>query len=368
MRVAHLTSLHPADDVRVFHKECRTLALSGYEVHLVAPEAWDETREGVRIHGFEPPGGWRPLRIFRRLRRVYRVAREIRADVYHFHEPELVPVALLLRRHGPRAVYDVHEDHVSTQAYEPHKPGKRLGFRLLEALARRWCDGFVVATPAIGRLFPPGRSIELRNYPLREEIAEPREHRNGADVVYVGGIITPVRGLREMVEAAERLRNPRARLILIGSFDSADVEQEARALSGWRRVEHLGRLERRELMDRLAAASVGLVVLHPERGFKKSLPIKLFEYMSAGLPVVASDFPYWRELLDPIGCATFVDPLDPGRIAAAVDDLLADEEHAREMGARGAAAVRERLNWEREAPKLLALYKRLGVSAAATKD
>jgi glycosyltransferase involved in cell wall biosynthesis len=108
-----------------------------------------------------------------------------------------------------------------------------------------------------------------------------------------------------------------------------------------------------------------LVVLHPERGYKESLPIKLFEYMSAGLPVIASDFPYWRELLEPIGCASFVDPLDPVRIAAAIDDLLSNEERAREMGMRGAAAVRERLNWEQEAPKLFDLYARLGLTAAA---
>jgi glycosyltransferase involved in cell wall biosynthesis len=97
----------------------------------------------------------------------------------------------------------------------------------------------------------------------------------------------------------------------------------------------------------------------------ESLPLKLFEYMSAGLPVIASDFPYWRELLDPIGCAIFVDSLDPKQIAAAIDDLLADEKRAQEMGQRGAVAVRERLNWRHEETKLLALYQRLSPTAAA---
>jgi glycosyltransferase involved in cell wall biosynthesis len=87
--------------------------------------------------------------------------------------------------------------------------------------------------------------------------------------------------------------------------------------------------------------------------------------MSAGLPVIASDFPYGRVLLDPIGCAIFVDSLDPKQIAAAIDDLLADEKRAQEMGQRGAVAVRERLNWRHEETKLLALYQRLSPTAAA---
>jgi glycosyltransferase involved in cell wall biosynthesis len=68
-------------------------------------------------------------------------------------------------------------------------------------------------------------------------------------------------------------------------------------------------------------------------------------------------------VVDEVGCTVWVDPTDPGAIAAAIDELLADEERAREMGQRGAAAVRERLNWEHEAPKLVELYERLGVMA-----
>jgi glycosyltransferase involved in cell wall biosynthesis len=85
--------------------------------------------------------------------------------------------------------------------------------------------------------------------------------------------------------------------------------------------------------------------------------------MAAGLPVVASDFPHWRSLLEPVECAVWVDPLDPADIASAADGLLADEDRAREMGRRGAAAVRERFNWQHEAPKLVDLYERLGVTA-----
>lgn len=365
VRVAHLTSLHLPDDVRIFFKECRSLAAAGHDVHLVAPNAVGQTRDGVTLHGFEPPGGVRPLRIVRRLWRVWRAARRIRADLYHFHETELAPVCLLLKRDGARIVYDVHEDHVATQIYEPYRFGKRLGFRLLEAVARRQCDGFVAATPAIAKAFPADRTVEVLNLPLLEAgAARPPARNDHVNVVYVGGLTYP-RGLREMVAAARLLRDPAARLVLVGSFGAASIEQKAPSLPGWERVDYAGQIDHGQVWERLAEARVGLVTLHPEESYVESLPTKLFEYMAAGLPVVVSDFPYLRALLDPIGCASFVDPLDPAQIAGAVDDLLSDEQRANEMGGRGAEAVRERLNWQHEEPKLLELYERLGLSEAA---
>jgi len=366
VRVVHLTSRHPPGDVRIFHKECRSLARAGFDVHLVAPGAVAETLDGVTLHGFEQPDGIRPLRILRRLWRAWRAASAIEPEICHFHEPELVPVALLLKGGGTRVVYDVHEDALSELDYaERAGGGLRTGLRLCEALARGRCDAFVAATPAIAKLFPPERTIELRNYPLPEEFRDAGPERAASrDVVYVGGIITRARGLLEMVEAIALTRDDGARLVLIGAMGTPELEQQARSLPGWSRVEHAGFVGREELAGRLASARAGLVVLHPERGYLESLPIKLFEYMTAGLPVIASDFPYWRELLEPIGCATFVDPLDPATIAAAIDELLADEERAAEMGRRGATAVRERLNWHHEEPRLLELYAQLAQKAA----
>jgi glycosyltransferase involved in cell wall biosynthesis len=367
VRVVHLTSSHPPDDVRIFLKECRSLAEAGYEVHLVAPGRGGQKRDGIEIHTFELPDGPRPVRIPRRLWRAWRSGRRLEPDICQFHEPELVPVALLLKASGARIVYDVHEDYAHLD-YEPYSGGgRRLGFRLLEALARRTCDGFVAATPRISQRFPAPRTIALPNFPLLEETEALPERPPpvlGADVVYVGGI-SRARGVAEMLQAAGLLRTSGARLVLIGSFETREVECEARTSPGWSRVEYLGQLARAEVAPRLAAARVGLLVFRPERDHVQALPNKLFEYMAAGLPVIASDFPYWRELLEPVGCATFVDPLDPTEIAAAIDNLLGDQVGAREMGDRGAAAVRDRLNWEQEAPKLLELYERLGLPAAA---
>lgn len=366
MRVVHLASQHPADDVRIFLKECRSLAEAGYEVHYVAPGAADQTRDGVTLHGFQLPGGYRPLQILQRLWRVWRSARGIDAELCHFHEPVLLPVALLLKLGGARIVYDVHEDHLAALEDGPYKEGwKRLGLRLFDGVARRTCDAFVAATPSIARRLPPERTIELLNYPLPDEFpGGSPSPATGADVIYVG-VITRGRALREMIEAIERVSDPTVRLVLVGAFSPPELEQEARALPGWKRVEYLGPLGRREVGERLGAARAGLVLFHPQGNHLEAMPNKLFEYMAAGLPVVASNFTYWRSLLDPIGCAVFVDPLDAAQIAAAIEELLGDDARAKEMGRRGEAAVRERLNWQQESPKLIDLYARLGVTPAA---
>jgi glycosyltransferase involved in cell wall biosynthesis len=115
-------------------------------------------------------------------------------------------------------------------------------------------------------------------------------------------------------------------------------------------------VNRPEIADIFRRARVGLLLLHPERNFLISYPTKLFEYMSAGIPVVASDFPIFRELDDGIGCCTFVDPLDPEAAAAAILHLLDHPAEAEEMGLRGFNAVREKYSWESEARTLRMLY------------
>jgi glycosyltransferase involved in cell wall biosynthesis len=166
------------------------------------------------------------------------------------------------------------------------------------------------------------------------------------------------------VEAIGRARDPEARLVLVGSFENEQLRLEAESLPGWERVAYRGRLGRGALRDQLACSRVGLVILHPEQNYVESFPTKLFEYMAAGLPAIVSDFPFFRELVEPVGCVVFVDPLDSAQLAGAIDELLADETRAEKMGRRGSAAVRDHLNWEQQAPKLVALYRRLTPDAA----
>jgi glycosyltransferase involved in cell wall biosynthesis len=177
--------------------------------------------------------------------------------------------------------------------------------------------------------------------------------------VYVGGI-TEVRGVREMVNAVAEIEEiDGVCLLLIGTFYPERLEEEMRALPGWKQVDFGGWRTREELAEILAGARIGLVLLHPTAQYRDSIPTKLFEYMAAGLPVVASDFPLLRRLVDTLQCGLVVDPLDVPAIADAIQFLLDQPEVAEEMGKRGREAVQTRFNWKADSRNLLAVYDKL---------
>jgi glycosyltransferase involved in cell wall biosynthesis len=367
MRVVHLSTQHRALDVRIYQKECRTLAARGFETHLIVGDPPAQALDGVQFHRFDKPHStFRPGRIVGRLARAYEMAADLRADVYHFHDPELIPVGLLLKQRGARVVYDVHEDApleaLTLNKDRPVEGRVKAGvWRAMEEIARRCLDAFVCATPHIAGKFPRRRTVTVQNYPLLAEFtAGPKPYQERPPhVIYAGGI-TAIRGIREMVRALEHVPEVLdVKFVLLGEFFVPELHVEVAALPGWARTHYLGYQNRSVMQRCLGDARVGLVLFHPEKDHLDAYPNKLFEYMAAGLPVVASDFPLWRRIVAETGGGVVVDPLDPAAIAGAIEHLLTHPAEAEAMGRRGRAAVTERFNWEAEARKLVRLYERL---------
>jgi len=121
----------------------------------------------------------------------------------------------------------------------------------------------------------------------------------------------------------------------------------------------LGLLSRGELAASLGRSRIGIALLHPIESYIYSQPIKLFEYMSAGIPVVVSNFPLWKDIVEKTGAGIVVDPLDKTAVSSAVKWLFDHEQEAERMGKNGASAVQHEMNWGTEAKKLLHLYKGL---------
>ncbi len=363
IRVCHLTSLHSRSDTRIFVKECRSLANHGYAVDLVVADGkGDGSQDGVRILDVGRCGG-RLRRMLFGGRRVYRRALEVDADVYHFHDPELMPIARRLQKKGKRVVYDVHED-LPRQILSKHylkswiRPIlSRVVERYENAMARRF-DLIVAATPFIRDRFlrQNASTCDVNNFPIAagsETVAlEPREP--GA-VCYVGSI-SRVRGICELLDAAAKAS---VTLHLAGEFWPPSLLDELRRTAAWERVVYHGFVSRREVESIYARSQAGLVVLHPTESYRNALPVKLFEYMLAELPVIASDFPLWQEIVRESRCGLCVDPRNPDAIAAAIRYLLTHREEARQMGKSGRRAVLARYNWEAEEQKLVEAYRRL---------
>lgn len=366
MRVVHLVSTHAPTDVRVFLKEARTLAKAGYEVTLVAPAEESKLLDGVHIQPV-PKAKNRVERFILGIWRIYRAALAAKGEVYHFHDPDLIPIGLLLRLGGKKVIYDVHED-VPRDILSKHWIPVWLRRIIAKAMsATEWLaagllSGIVTATPAIARRFPPQKTVVIQNFPFREELVVEGSvsyTERPPNVGYVGGIEV-IRGIREMVKAMECLPPALdAQLVLAGKFSPPGLAQEVQQMPGWERVKFLGWLGREQIADVLSGIRIGLVVLHPVPNFLESQPVKLFEYMSASIPVIAADFPLWRELVKGAGCGLLVDPLEPKAIAQAIQYLLEHPKEAGEMGLCGRLAVLEKYNWEVESQKLLEFYGRL---------
>lgn len=369
MRIAHLTSAHPRDDIRIFSKECRSLAAAGHELILVVADGLGlEVSDGVRILDVGPARG-RFDRMFRVTRRVYEKALELDADLYHLHDPELLTVVGALRRAGKRVVFDAHED-LPKQLLGKHYLGpvaKRLLsfiFAVYERFACRNLDGIITATPNIRDKFLGinRNTIDINNFPMIGELeGSVGWDRKADEVCYVGGIAA-IRGIREVVSAMA-LTRPQIRLNLIGGFAEADVEKEVRETLGWQQVNLLGVRDRAGVRDVLARSRAGIVTFLPVPNHVDAQPNKMFEYMSAGVPVIASHFPLWKDIIEGSQCGVCVDPLQPEQIAAAIDYLVNHPDEARRMGENGRRAVMERYNWAMEEEKLRTFYESLLGSA-----
>jgi len=368
--IIHFTTVHPRDDTRIRVKEVATLARvwPGRVALYVQDGKGDEadTGRGYVVHDTGAPERGRLRRMTLGAFRMYRAVRQARPTVAHFHDPELLPWAMLLRLSGIQVIYDMHEDlprQLLHKAYLPKPVAHILGglFELLEKLAARVLTQLIVVVPAMQDRFSQEKTILLANFPSLVEfpaIPEENRQRDPGRFVYAGGIVG-VRGIAEMVGAIARVKDERARLHLLGAFNDPRLETQMRAREGWARVQFLGWSSRETVVEELSHASAGLVLLHPTPQYIISYPVKMFEYMAAEIPVIASHFPLWREIVEGAGCGLLVDPQDPQAIAEAMQWILDHPEEAAAMGRRGRAAVEERYTWEAESENLVALYRRL---------
>ncbi len=341
---------------------------AGYSVTLIVQHNKDEITDGVKIVALPKPRN-RFERMFLGTWRVFAKGINEKADIYHFHDPELLLVGVLLKLvTKAKVIYDVHENvkrDIITKSWLPKAARRPLSlmYRLTEKISLPFIDKIVIAEDSyIDNYKKHNNILALRNYPILSYVRRSLEVKTSPPtLVYVGGI-SEARGVLELVQSTRllKLRYENILLILIGQIYLVSLEEKIRKLLEQfdlqDNVRLVGKVKHEEIYDILLGCHIGMAILHPTPNYVESLPTKLFEYMATNLPVIASNFPLWREIVEGNNCGLTVNPLDPGEIAGAVEYLLEHREEARRMAENGRKAVVEKYNWEVESRKLLAVY------------
>jgi glycosyltransferase involved in cell wall biosynthesis len=356
-RVFHASSVHPATDNRIFHKECAALSDNGLEVHLCAVAEVDETKNGIYIHAL-PAQGSRLRRVVLGYLRIWKNLRKVKPDLLHVHDPELIPLALFWRVvSGHPAVYDSHEDLPKAVMGKPYLPMSTRRIiasfaQVLEWAAGRGFSMIVAATPSIARNYPARKVVTVENFPWLASFPKvtPISAATPRNFVHIGGLSRD-RGVFQMFSAIETssLTTPMA-LTVAGSLDAETQElfREKAQIA----VTYVGNLPVSEVPSVISDSIAGLVLFMPAPNHFESQPTKLFEYMAAGRPFVASNFAYWIKLFGPFDCGLFVDPCDPVAIREAMETLAGDLPMAEAMGLRGRSALERHFTFETQATQL----------------
>lgn len=365
--VVHLSSVHYPFDTRIFHKECKSLLSNGYEVHLIAQYHEETEVDGVLLRGIHIPKG----KLDRFIRTIPSLILKLRGykkgTIFHFHDPELIPVGIFLKLIGRKVIYDVHEDvpkAILSKKWIPTGIKKPLSLltKLIERTGASLFDGIITVVPTITDRFKniTDNVIEVRNYPIfrDNESMETQANSSKKYVTYVGSL-TAVRGIPQIVEAMEFLDNSEIELWLGGSFGDRNLKNMLEETPGWGKTRFLDWLSRGEVDEVLSNAIAGLVVLNDTPSYREALPVKMFEYMRAGLPVIATNIPLWEKLVKEEYCGLVVPYDSPEKIAGAIKWIYDHPNEAKKMGENGKKAIMEKFNWKIEEQKLLSFYEEI---------
>ncbi|MDD3106303.1 MAG: glycosyltransferase family 4 protein [Bacilli bacterium] len=367
-KICHITTTHERFDERIFYKECISLKDKGYEVFLIA-KGESALRDGINIIGL----GKRPEnRIFRFLyftKLAFKEAKRIDADIYHYHDPELLGTALKTKKMGKLVIFDSHED-IPMQIYEKSWiPSVFRGlisnfYRWYEKYVAKRIDAVISVTPSIVKKFSlvNEKSILITNYPRVNSnheikyVNNPNKGFKMNNICFAGGISE--QWMHEnILKSIEELN---VKYVLIGSGEEKYLSK-LKTLKGWEKVVYLGKIDHESVHNVLTENMLGLALnsYNANVGYTEGSlgNTKLFEYMLAGIPVICTDFILWKKIIDESKCGISVNPNNVQEIKAGISFIINNPKIALEMGMNGRKAILNKYNWNMEEEKLISLYR-----------
>jgi glycosyltransferase involved in cell wall biosynthesis len=358
-KICHCSVIHRINDSRIFYKECVSLANAGYDVSIFAIRVNNVNfnrliYKGVFLHGLNNN------RIFNHFYLLLIILKK-RYKIIHFHDPELIFIGFLLKLFGKKIIYDVHENYRQTIM---NKKWVILPFRFifskilifLEFISSIFFDLIITTTPVIANNFKYNNTHIIRNFPI---ISSPEFFTsnvcNNNVIIYIGSL-SSMRGIKELITAAGHLIGV-SELWLLGPWEDESFKSECELMVGYNNTKYLGLVNHEDVKIILHKATIGICLLHPIDSFKDSYPIKVFEYMQSGLPILMSNFDMWQQLFG--NSCEYIDPMNPLKIAEKIMEMLNNPDRLEEMSRECQILVNEHFNWNSEARLLIESYKKI---------
>ncbi|MBI9065677.1 MAG: glycosyltransferase [Salinivirgaceae bacterium] len=373
IKVCHLTSVHPPFDIRIFYKECISLAKNGYEVSLIAPIESEVIKENIEIIPIHLPKS-RLKRMLQVSFKMFRLAMKQKAKVYHFHDPELMLCGAMLKFSGKKVIYDIHENNRLTILDKEYlnKFSRKLlaaSYYLIEKFFNLFYDQLVLALSeeTYEKYYSKRNSTVVLNFPLPlklKEISRKNDKDGCIRLIYVG-VIHETRGIFEMLKLAGEIKRKGRKVLLdlvgqvrpdslMAEIDNFKIEYDLND-----EIVMHGFVNAPIVSEFISKAHFGLAFLFPFVRYQEALPTKFFEYMQQGLPVIANDYPLYRKYVEDLNLGINVDTRDLESAALKVIELSDNKEKLQAMREKGISFTSFEFNWASQEKKLLSLYQKL---------
>ncbi|RRB00888.1 glycosyltransferase [Larkinella rosea] len=364
-RILHISTAHPPYDPRIMYKYLPVLA-DEYDVYCAIPNA--DPNVSPKVHFIKLPYYKHViLRFFITCPLIVWKTVRLRPDLIHIYSAEFLPYAYIYRMLGAAVIYEVQENLYKKIHLKRHNRGWLLkrAFQFFDQKARRDFSliftehGYLTTYTDLAKPY-----AIIYNYPLLPFLDSfRRTYRRASDPIdffYIGwlsferSIVTLLEGM-----ALLKSTHPNFKVHLFGhcSFTSQDLE----ALPAYQLVKDnlifYGYTDQAKAFAKAAKSVAGLALLKPVGDYPESYTTKMFEYMVLGLPVITSNFPLYRAVVEENRCGFCIDPTDPVALVESLRFLIDHPTEAEQMGKRGRKAAETTYNWSSEQPKLLNLYK-----------
>lgn len=364
VKVCHITSAHPPEDVRIFKKECTSLANYGYDVYLVQ-QGGSYEKDGVHIVGFGEKFGGRIKRMTKYAHKAYNIALNIDADLYHIHDPELLPYAKKLKLLGKKVIFDSHENVIESIKEKEWIPSLIRStvyetLKLYQDYIFKYLDAVIVVTPNALKYLGVNRPETeiITNYPIYQEPKiMPDFHKRV--LVFAGGV-SEQWSHKNIINSISKIKD--CQYNLCGKATPKYLSELVQ-LQSWKNVNYFGSIPHEKVGEFLGNSYIGLALLKPSNNTDWQQGTlgntKIFEEMMAGLPVICTNFELWKQFEDKYKCAICINPDSEKELIRAIEYLFNNPKVAQKMGKNGRMAVKNYFSWDGEEKKLFNLYKKL---------